>query len=153
MWDQIKALEALSPSGQTNLWKLISHLVATKALSLAVLKVRPCPNVLSIPLAPHCLGGGIYWAWQSWDQICEESSQISSIQLLVWANQVGWCVALLWVSWLCPRSIFSHLSTQPNLKQLKEQIIIFIKCFLQSDEDKVVTERIRMVEEGLRTNS
>lgn len=51
------------------------------------------------------------------------------------------------------RCIFSHLSTQPNLKQLKEQIIIFMKCFLRSDEDKVVTERIRMVEEGLRTNS
>ena len=63
--------------------------------------------------------------------------------------------ALLWASRVpsLRRCIFSHLSTQPNLKQLKEQIIIFMKCFLRSDEDKGVTERIRMVEEGLRTNS
>eukprot|EP00731_Ephydatia_muelleri_P023885 Em0016g156a len=39
MWDRIKALETMSPIRQANLWKLISHLVATKALSLALLKV------------------------------------------------------------------------------------------------------------------
>lgn len=120
MWDQIKALEALSPSGQTNLWKLISHLVATKALSLAVLKV-----VEFTELGNH------------------GTKFVKNLLKSLLSNY----------SYELTKSIFSHLSTQPNLKQLKEQIIIFIKCFLQSDEDKVVTERIRMVEEGLRTNS
>ncbi|KAL5483805.1 hypothetical protein EMCRGX_G020220 [Ephydatia muelleri] len=120
MWDRIKALETMSPIRQANLWKLISHLVATKALSLALLKVVEFTELSS--------NGTKFLKNLLKSLLCDYPCELT-------------------------RCIFSHLSTQPNLKQLKEQIIIFMKCFLRSDEDKVVTERIRMVEEGLRTNS
>ena len=39
IWDRLKMLASLSQPSVNNLWRLISHLVAHKALSLGVLRV------------------------------------------------------------------------------------------------------------------
>ena len=39
-WDRFKVLESLSKLNRANLVKLLSHLISTKALSIAVLRVR-----------------------------------------------------------------------------------------------------------------
>ena len=41
LWDRFKVLDSMTPANRSNLCRLCSHLITSRALSLAILRVSP----------------------------------------------------------------------------------------------------------------
>lgn len=133
IWDRLKTLSSLPRSSMDNLWKLLSHLVSSKALSLGVLRVVEFSEMDKV---------GLYFFRKLLTSIlCDYSEDV--------------CVA-----------VFTRILPLPNLKALKDALMLFVHHFLKlsSEEDRdikssslsakrLLSERIRIVETAMKGKS